>query len=74
MATLRERSPAERLELAISANRLAGRLREAGREASGGSPRAVAGRDDLISMKRASGRAVDLEDLAALTVPELGAG
>lgn len=28
---------------------------------------AVAGRDDLISMKRASGRAVDLEDLAALT-------
>jgi hypothetical protein len=31
---------------------------------------AVAGRDDLISMKRASGRPVDLEDLAALT--ELG--
>jgi len=31
---------------------------------------AVAGRDDLISMKRASGRQVDLEDLAALT--ELG--
>jgi hypothetical protein len=28
---------------------------------------AVAGRDDLISMKRASGRPVDLEDLAALT-------
>jgi hypothetical protein len=32
---------------------------------------AVAGRDDLISMKRASARPVDLEDLAALT--ELGA-
>ena len=30
---------------------------------------AVAGRDDLISMKRASGRQVDLEDLAALTDP-----
>jgi hypothetical protein len=28
---------------------------------------AVAGRDDLISMKRASARRVDLEDLAALT-------
>jgi hypothetical protein len=28
---------------------------------------AVAGRDDLISMKRASGRPVDLEDLAVLT-------
>ncbi len=28
---------------------------------------AVAGRDDLISMKRASARPVDLEDLAALT-------
>jgi hypothetical protein len=28
---------------------------------------AVAGRDDLISMKRASGRRVDLEDIAALT-------
>jgi hypothetical protein len=28
---------------------------------------AVAGLDDLISMKRASGRAVDLDDLAALT-------
>jgi hypothetical protein len=28
---------------------------------------AVASRDDLISMKRASGRSVDLEDLAALT-------
>jgi hypothetical protein len=30
-------------------------------------PLAVAGRDDLISMKRASARPVDLEDLAALT-------
>jgi hypothetical protein len=30
---------------------------------------AVAGRDDLISMKRASARPVDLEDLAALTEP-----
>jgi hypothetical protein len=29
-------------------------------------PLAVAGRDDLISMKRASGRPADLEDLAAL--------
>jgi hypothetical protein len=28
---------------------------------------AVAGRDDLIAMKRASARAVDLEDIAALT-------
>jgi transcriptional regulator with XRE-family HTH domain len=33
MAALRERSAEERLALAISANRLAGRLREAGREA-----------------------------------------
>lgn len=32
---------------------------------------AVAGRDDLINMKRASARPVDLEDLAALT--EIGA-
>jgi hypothetical protein len=31
---------------------------------------AVAGRDDLISMKRASGRPQDLDDLAALTEPE----
>ena len=31
---------------------------------------AVAGRDDLISMKRASGRPVDLDDLSALTEPE----
>jgi transcriptional regulator with XRE-family HTH domain len=41
LAALRERSPAERLELAISANRLAGRLRAAGREASDGSRRAA---------------------------------
>jgi Nucleotidyltransferase of unknown function (DUF6036) len=33
---------------------------------------AVAGRDDLIAMKRASARAVDLEDIAALTGPEAG--
>jgi transcriptional regulator with XRE-family HTH domain len=32
LAASRERSPAERLELAISANRLAGRLRRAGAE------------------------------------------
>jgi hypothetical protein len=31
---------------------------------------AVAGRDDLINMKRASARPVDLEDLAALTEPD----
>jgi transcriptional regulator with XRE-family HTH domain len=37
LAASRERSPAERLELAMSANRLAGRLRQAGVEASGGS-------------------------------------
>jgi hypothetical protein len=30
----------------------------------------VAGRDDLISMKRASGRQVDLDDIAALTESE----
>ena len=35
-----------------------------------GVPVAVAGLDDLISMKRASGRPSDLEDLAALTDPE----
>ena len=35
LAASRERSPAERLELAISANRLAGRLRQAGTEAKG---------------------------------------
>jgi hypothetical protein len=31
---------------------------------------AIAGRDDLISMKRASARPVDLDDLAALTEPD----
>jgi transcriptional regulator with XRE-family HTH domain len=36
LASLRKRSPSERLELAISANRLAGRLRQAGAEAKGG--------------------------------------
>jgi hypothetical protein len=36
----------------------------------GGIKLAVAGRDDLISMKRASARPVDLEDLAALTERE----
>jgi hypothetical protein len=35
---------------------------------------AVAGRDDLISMKRASARPVDLDDLAALTEPESDGG
>jgi hypothetical protein len=30
----------------------------------------VAGRDDLINMKRASARPVDLDDLAALTEPD----
>jgi hypothetical protein len=30
----------------------------------------VAGRDDLIAMKRASGRPIDLEDIAALTAYE----
>lgn len=41
LAAVRERSPAERLELAISANRMAGRLRHAGREASDGSRHAA---------------------------------
>lgn len=36
----------------------------------GGMKIAVAGRDDLINMKRASGRPVDLDDVAALTEPE----
>ena len=36
----------------------------------GGLALAVAGRDDLISMKRASARPLDLDDLAALTEPE----
>jgi hypothetical protein len=31
---------------------------------------AIAGLDDLISMKRASARPIDLEDIAALTEPE----
>jgi hypothetical protein len=30
---------------------------------------AVVGRDDLINMKRASGRPEDLDDVAALTEP-----
>jgi transcriptional regulator with XRE-family HTH domain len=37
LAASRERSPQERLELAISANRMAGRLRQAGAEAGRGS-------------------------------------
>jgi uncharacterized protein len=37
----RERTPQERLELAISANRLAGRLRNAGRQANDGSRHAA---------------------------------
>jgi transcriptional regulator with XRE-family HTH domain len=36
LAASRERSPTERLELAISANRLAGRMRQAAVEARGG--------------------------------------
>jgi hypothetical protein len=36
LAAMRERAPGERLELAISANRLAGRLRKAGAEAGSG--------------------------------------
>jgi transcriptional regulator with XRE-family HTH domain len=36
LAASRERAPAERLELAMSANRLAGRLRKAGAEAASG--------------------------------------
>jgi hypothetical protein len=35
----------------------------------GGLTLAVANRDDLISMKRASARPIDLEDIAALTEP-----
>jgi hypothetical protein len=35
---------------------------------------AVAGRDDLINMKRASGRPIDLDDLAALTERKPGGG
>jgi hypothetical protein len=37
LEALRKRSPAERFELAVSANRLAGRLRQAGVEAGRGS-------------------------------------
>jgi transcriptional regulator with XRE-family HTH domain len=33
LQAMRERTPAERLQLAISSNRLAGRLRQAGRDA-----------------------------------------
>jgi hypothetical protein len=50
-------------------------LRERALEIDLGGPElAVAGRGDLISMKRASGRPVDLDDLAALTEPEHRAG
>jgi hypothetical protein len=37
LAASRERTPAERLELAIAANRLFGRVRQAAAEARGGS-------------------------------------
>ncbi len=40
--------------------------------AVGEHPIAIAGRDDLIRMKRARGRPVDLADVAALTEPEHG--
>jgi hypothetical protein len=33
---------------------------------------AIVGRDGPINMKRASGRPVDLDDIAALTEPEHG--
>jgi len=33
---------------------------------------AIAGRDDLIRMKLARGRPVDISDIAALTEPEHG--
>jgi hypothetical protein len=38
--------------------------------APGEHPIPIAGRDDLIKMKRATGRPVDLADIAALTEPE----
>jgi transcriptional regulator with XRE-family HTH domain len=80
----RERPPAERLELAISARH--GAL-DVLHDAPGAGPYhelreralkirlgelelAVVSRDDLISMKRASARPVDLEDIAALTEPD----
>ncbi|HXB65380.1 MAG TPA: hypothetical protein VNV42_10955 [Solirubrobacteraceae bacterium] len=40
--------------------------------AVGDRPISIAGRDDLIRMKRARGRPVDLADVAALTEPEHG--
>lgn len=48
-------------------------LRERSLEVSLGALKlAVASRDDLISMKRASGRPIDLDDLAALTALDAG--
>jgi hypothetical protein len=38
--------------------------------ALGDHPIPIAGRDDLIKMKRAARRPVDLADIAALTEPE----